>query len=256
MRSHVSGSNMSRIVRSPQRRAAMALGAIPVFALVTALCVACNARSSQSAPAVSKADAAPPHTTGAERGLPEVESYAHRLDDPARDAWQKPEEVVALLDCRPGDTVVDLGVGTGYFVPYLSAAVGEQGTVVGLDISEQTVELVRSRAETEGLGNVQVRTVRPDDPALAGGSTDRILVVNTWHHISERTDYARRLLDSLRGRGVLLIVDFTMESPIGPPLDKRLTIGTVRRELELAGFAVEVLREDLPHQYAVAGRPR
>ncbi len=188
--------------------------------------------------------------------MPEVEAYADHLDDPARDAWQRPSEVIALLDCRPGDTVVDVGVGTGYFVPYLSQAVGPNGTVVGLDISEQAVELVRTRAEEQGLTNVELRIVPPDDPSLGSRSADRILIVNTWHHISDRTAYAERLRASLRRRGVLLIVDFTMESPTGPPVDKRLTNDTVRRELEKAGFAVEVLEEDLPHQYVVAARPR
>jgi predicted methyltransferase len=223
---------------------------------VTALCAACNTTSSRSAPPVSEGAAPDAHTSGAERGLPAVESYAHRLDDPARDTWQRPRDVIALLGCRPGDTVVDLGVGTGYFVPYLSEAVGADGKVVGLDVSEPTVDFVRTRAEEEGLTNVEVRTVPPDDPALASRSVDRILVVNTWHHISERVDYAKRLLVSLRRRGVLLIVDFTMESPVGPPVEHRLPIDAVSRELEEAGFAVEVLDEDLPNQYVVAGRPR
>jgi hypothetical protein len=54
----------------------------------------------------------------------------------------------------------------------------------------------------------------------------------------------------------LLIVDFTMDSPVGPPPQKRLTHDTVVRELEAAGFVAEVVEESLPYQYAVAGRVR
>ena len=42
------------------------------------------------------------------------------FDDPARDEWQKPKEVVAIMGIQPGQTVADIGAGTGYFLPYLS----------------------------------------------------------------------------------------------------------------------------------------
>lgn len=229
--------------------------AIPLLALVTALCGACNERSPQSeaaAPAVVTHE----HSSGDERGLPDVETYAHRLDDPSRDGWQKPEEVVALLDCPPGATVVDLGAGTGYFIPYLSRAVGDAGRVLGLDISASTVEWLQQVVDEEGLGNVTAITVAPDDPGLETRSVDRILVVNTWHHIEGRVAYAEKLRPALRRKGRLLIVDFTMESPIGPPAEKRLTVDTVMAELAAAGFESEVLEETLPHQYAIAATPR
>jgi len=227
--------------------------AIPLLALVTALSGGCNGRSSESA---DGAAATEEHSAGAERGLPEVGTYSHRLDDPSRDGWQKPEEIVALLDFRPGATVVDLGAGTGYFLPYLSRAVGDDGRVLGLDIAPETIDWIRDRAEQEGLHNVDARTVAPNDPGLERRSADRILVVNTWHHINGRVAYAKKLLPALRRGGALLIVDFTMEAPIGPPTAKRLTIDTVVAELEAAGFETEVLEESLPYQYVVAGRTR
>ena len=247
---------MSPIVRSQKPEIRMTTRAIPLLALVTALCCACNGRSSETKVSAGAAAATHEQSSGAERGLPELETYASRLDDPSRDAWQKPEEVVALLECRLGDTVVDLGVGTGYFVRYLSRAVGDEGRLLALDIEPTALDLVRARAEEEGLPNVEVQVVAPNDPGLAPRSADRVLVANTWHHIEGRVAYAKKLLAGLRRKGRLLIVDFTMESPIGPPADKRLTVDTVVRELEAAGFEAEILEETLPHQYVVEGRTR
>ncbi len=84
---------------------------------------------------------------GSERGLPELQTYAHRLDEPSRDAWQRPEEVIELLECHPGMTV-DLGAGTGYFLRYLSVAVGDEGRVLALDIEPGTIDRLLARIET------------------------------------------------------------------------------------------------------------
>jgi predicted methyltransferase len=226
--------------------------AIPLFALVTALSVGCNTRS----PRAEAASPAPQHepSSGSERGLPALHAYADRLDEPERDEWQRPEEVVELLDCRPGMTAVDLGAGTGYFLRYLSASVGDEGRVLALDIRPDTIELLLARAEAESLQNVRAAVAAPDDPGLAPRSIDRILIANTWHHISGRVDYAKKLLSSLRPGGLVLIVDFTMDSPTGPPSDRRLTRDAVVAELEAAGFVAEILVESLPYHYLVAGR--
>jgi len=242
---------MSPIVRWPNQEIGMTSRAISLLALVTALSVGCNARSSQSA---HDALASPEPSAGSERGLPAVHTYAHRLDDPSRDAWQKPEEVMALLDCRPGATVVDVGAGTGYFLPFLSKRVGEQGLVLALDIGSETIASLRERAEAQGLNNVEPRVVTADDPGLERRSADRILIVNTWHHIDERRAYAEKLQEALARGGQLLIVDFTLDAPMGPPVEKRLTVDTVVAELEAAGLETTILEETLPYQYVVAGR--
>lgn len=228
--------------------------AILLFALVTALPLGCNARSSQHDSAAPAPAHRPEGSSGSERGLPDLSTYAHRLDDPSRDEWQRPEEVVALLGCRPGMTAVDLGAGTGYFLRYLSVAVGHEGRVLALELDASTIDLLSRRAETEGLPNVQPILVAPDDPALPAQSVDRILITNTWHHISGRQNYAAKLLAALRPGGVLMIVDFRMDSPEGPPPDHRLTRDTVVGELESAGFEVRVPKESLPYHYIVTGQ--
>jgi predicted methyltransferase len=151
-------------------------------------------------------------------------------------------------------TAVDLGAGTGYFLRYLSVAVGDEGRVLALDIEPATIDWLLARIEREELRNVQPAVVTPDDPALAAHSVDRILIVNTWHHISGRVDYAEKLVPPLRPGGLLLIVDFTMDSPEGPPPERRLTRNTVVAELEAAGFVVQILEESLPYHYVLVGR--
>lgn len=186
----------------------------------------------------------------------DAERWSRQFDDPARDAWQKPQEVVALLALEPGMTVADVGAGTGYFLGHLASAVGETGAVVGLDIEPSMVRFMTERAEREGWSQVEARQVDPDDPGLAPDSVDRVLIVNTWHHIGERRAYAANLRQALKQGGRVVIVDFTRESSHGPPPSQRLDPETVVEELAAAGLEASVANETLPEQYVVVGRKR
>jgi ubiquinone/menaquinone biosynthesis C-methylase UbiE len=183
-----------------------------------------------------------------------VERFARRFDGAERDAWQKPAEVVRFLELAPGHTIADIGAGTGYFLPHLSKAVGPSGRVLALDVEPNMVEYAKRRSARGALGNVEARLADPSDPGLGPASVDRILVVNTWHHIDDRASYAGKLARALRPEGAILIVDFTLDSDQGPPKEHRLTAEQVAGELESGGLRAEVLRgETLPKQYLVRG---
>jgi SAM-dependent methyltransferase len=181
----------------------------------------------------------------------DVARFEAMFDAPDRDAWQRPVEVVALLGTSPGQTVVDLGTGTGYFLPFLSIAVGHGGHVLALDAEPAMIDHVRARAEREGLTNVEARAVDATGAGLATASADAILVVDTWHHLPDRAAYAIGLRDALRPGGVLLVVDFTRESPQGPPAAHRISAEAVVAELAAAGLSATIAEESLPDQYVV-----
>jgi SAM-dependent methyltransferase len=185
-----------------------------------------------------------------------AEDWVPVLDDPARDTWQRPAEVVRLLAVSPGMTVVDLGAGTGYFLRYLSAAVGAAGRVLALDVEPDMIRYMKERAAQEHLGTVEARVVRSDDPGLPEGSVDRILVVDTWHHVAGRAAYARKLAAALKPNGLVMIVDFTRESKHGPPPEMRLGPEEVAEDLADGGLEAASLPESLPEQYVVIGRKR
>jgi predicted methyltransferase len=186
-----------------------------------------------------------------------AQDHVAGLENPERDAWQKPGHVISLMQIQPGMTVADIGAGTGYFLSYLSRAVGPGGKVLGLDIEPDMVRYMKERAARENLTNVEARKVATDDPGLAPGSVDRVLIANTWHHIPARPAYAARLATALAPGGVIYIVDFHMDAEHGPPRDHRLEAKAVVAELEAAGLEAEIVaREDLDEQYVVTARAR
>jgi predicted methyltransferase len=188
---------------------------------------------------------------GYHKDFSDAEGFAAHFDDPQRDAWQRPDEVLDLLQLAPGNVVADLGAGTGYFVAGLSRRVGSTGRVLALDVEPKMIDFMQRRIGQEKLGNVRAVLVAPDDPGLSPGSVSRVLVVNTWHHLDARASYASKLAAALAPGGEVWVVDFTPESDLGPPPGHRLRAEQVMAELEQGGLHAELVNEGLPKQYVV-----
>ena len=190
---------------------------------------------------------------GMKHDFSDVDKYVASFDNPERAAWQKPDQVVAMMEIEPGMTVVDLGAGTGFFEPELSRAVGASGKVLALDVEPKMVEHLGRRAAEAGLAQVEAQLVASDDPGLAAASVDRILIVNTWHHIDDRGSYSAKLREALAPGGSIWVVDFEKASSKGPPAHHKLEPREVIAELEAGGLAADQVAEELSEQYIVVG---
>lgn len=179
----------------------------------------------------------------------DVAHWTKVFDDPSRDAWQKPAEVVAALELRPGAMVADVGAGTGYFARHLAAAVGPRGTVLAVDVEPALVEHLRERAEREKLANVTPVLGSADDPRLPAGKVDLVLLIDTYHHIDDRIDYARRLRAALAPGGRVAIVDWQKrELPVGPRVEHKLEREQIVGEMTAAGYRLVAEPDLLPYQ--------
>ncbi|MFQ6676137.1 MAG: class I SAM-dependent methyltransferase [Fidelibacterota bacterium] len=187
------------------------------------------------------------HTPGQHR-FQNAEKWVERFENPERDAWQKPEEVIGLLDLRGDEVVVDIGSGTGYFSVRFASAL-PRGKVYGADIEPDMVTYLNNRAEKEKLENLTSMVVEPDDPGIPE-PVDLVFVCNTYHHIEDRVTYFKNLIDDFRPGGRVVIVDFVKgELPVGPPDHMKLSPETVVSELTQAGYRLLQAPEILPYQY-------
>src|SRR4029453_4493400 len=164
-------------------------------------------------------------------------AYIASLEDPKRDAYQKPDEVMKALALRPGEVVADIGAGSGYFALRFARAVGDAGRVYAVDINPDMVRHVNRRVRDAGIRNVVSVLAEPDDPLLPDASVDRFVIVDTWHHIEDQAKYLGLMKRMLRPGGQIVHIDFQKrELPIGPPLAMKIAREDLVKQMEGAGF--------------------
>ena len=195
------------------------------------------------------------HHAGMPHRFEHADQWAPVFDDPARDAWQHPDDVIAALALAPEMAVADVGAGTGYFTVRLARAV-PGGHVIATDLEPDMVRYLGERAQRAQLANVRAVLATADDPRLEAATLDRILVVDVWHHIADRPHYAAGLARALRPGGQIAIVDFTQEASHGPPREMRLQPEAIVADLRGAGLDAAVAPTRLPDQYIVVGTRR
>jgi len=183
-------------------------------------------------------------------GSRSVEEWRRILEDPSRDGWQKPTQVVEALGLRPGQDVADIGAGTGYFSVRFAEAVGPGGKVFAVDIDQGLIDHLNERAKDAGLSNLQAVLAGPNDPLLSEKSLDVVFVCDVIHHVQDRQGYFAKLSGALRPGGRLAIVDFyKRETPVGPPVAMKIAREDLISELGEAGFVLAQEFDFLPHQY-------
>lgn len=200
---------------------------------------------------VLPAAAQSPHTH--DHSFGDAQKWAQVFDDPKRDAWQKPHEVIQALKLKPDAIIADIGSGTGYFSARFAHMV-PKGRVYGLDTEPDMVKYLAERAKREGLKNITAVQAKPGDPRLPE-KADLVILVDVYHHIEVRERYFRQLQNALKSGGSVAIIDFRMDSPDGPPKAARIAPDRVKAELEKAGYVLDAEHTFLPNQYFLVFRP-
>lgn len=179
-----------------------------------------------------------------------ADEWVGMFDSPDRDAWQKPDAVLAALALRPDAQVADIGAGTGYFATRLARA-APQGLVYAVDLESDMVTYLGQRAAREHLSNLRPVLAQADDPQIPT-AVDLVLLVDTYHHVPGRVAYFRKVASALRPGGRVVIIDFLRDAPMGPPVEHRIPPEQVAAELAQAGLRPLPLALTLPNQYALA----
>ena len=172
------------------------------------------------------------------------------LEAPDRRAREDPEVLWRWVRLAEGQTVVEVGAGTGYYSVPAARIVGPGGTVYSVDLSQELVRYLRSRARREGLPQLRPLRSTVASIPLPSGVADVVLMANVLHDVPPST--VREAVRLLRPGGRFLNVDWTRRrSPGGPPMAIRLSPANARRILTAEGLRDEANRRVGPWQYAL-----
>ena len=179
------------------------------------------------------------------------ERMVNLLSSPARSERLQPEDLVENLKIAPGATVVDLGTGAGFLLPYLSKAVGASGKVMAVDIHDDFLDAARKTASEAKLTNVSFHLSTEKDPQLDEGVANLILAVDTYHHFDYPEPMLAGITRALKPGGRFVIIDY-YKAGFRDPDHIRLDKDDVIKEITGEGFRLTGNDEHIPgEQYRI-----
>ena len=181
-------------------------------------------------------------------------AYIKALEDPKRDAYQKPHEVMQALALKEGEIVADIGAGSGYFTVRLAHHVGAAGRVYAVDVSPDMIRHLHARVRDMRLLNVTPILAPADDPLLPQ-PVDRFLIVDVWHHIENQPAYLALMKKLLKDGGQVVMIDFHKRPlPVGPPEGMKIAREDLLAQMKTHGFELVTEHTFLPYQYFLVFR--
>lgn len=176
------------------------------------------------------------------------EDLVQRFDSPERDEYQQPQKVLDYIGDVDGQSILDIGAGTGYF----SFKLADRGAhVIAGDVDDRFQNYIQEKIK-EGAPEVSLRKLPYDSPDLEEDEVDKVLIVNTYHHIENRVPYFTQVLNGLKEGGELIIIDFKKQDGPGPPVEMKMSSTFIVDELKQSGFEDFEINDDLlDHQYII-----
>ena len=188
----------------------------------------------------------------------DVDRLARGFASESREVFAARDAVTAALGIERGDVIVDLGAGTGIYAEPFSRAVGEQGTVIAVDIAENLLAHVRAIAAQEGLGNVRTVLGETASTTLPAGSADLVFTSDVYHHFERPNAMNAHLFEVVRSGGAYAVLDFRRgeDAPDWIKAHVRSDMATVIEEVTRAGFVFggEVAVTGLDENYLLVFR--
>ena len=154
----------------------------------------------------------------------DVGEWLARFEIESREVYAARERVLEICEIKPGDTVADIGAGTGFYSRLFAQAVGKTGTVFSVDIASDFLKDINEQAAAEGITNITSVLCTDRTVVLPPNSVDVAFVCDTYHHFEHPESTLASIHRALKPGGTLVVIDF--ERIIGKSRD--FVIGHVR----------------------------
>jgi precorrin-6B methylase 2 len=175
-----------------------------------------------------------------------------------RDAWQKPTELIKLLNIKKGSAIADIGCHEGYMTFKLSKEVGEQGKVYAVDVEQSKLDRLKAHIDQRKVSNITLIKGEYDNPQLPLSSLDAIIILDTYHEMDDHDKILQHIKSALKPGGRLVLCE--------PIADERKNLSRADQErkhelgmnyalddLQRAGFKILIKQDPFADREKIKG---
>ena len=175
------------------------------------------------------------------------------LERPEREKEERTDKMVAALGLKPGMVVADIGCGSGYLTERIVPRIGARGTVLGVDIQQEMLDLLVKKMKAKGIENVKPILGAEADPKLEPASCDMMVMVDVYHEFEFPYEMMRKMVAALKMGGQIVFVEFRGEDPNVPiKLVHKMTEAQVKKEMAVHPEMEWVeTKKELPQQHMI-----
>jgi ubiquinone/menaquinone biosynthesis C-methylase UbiE len=174
----------------------------------------------------------------------------------SRDNEERPDLLIEALDLRPGMVVADVGAGNGFHALRMAERIGPQGRVLAVEIQQEMIDELETRAREAGVENVETILGAVDDPRLPDGGVDLVLMVDVYHELSHPEEVLAAVRRSLKPGGRMVLVEFRAEDPEVPiKPEHKMSKRQIMKEIPPNGFNLVEEYDELPWQHVMFFTP-
>jgi ubiquinone/menaquinone biosynthesis C-methylase UbiE len=146
------------------------------------------------------------------------------IDNPLRRILHNPEKILGRF-VRPGMFAMEVGCGMGLFSIAMARMVGEHGQVIAVDLQQQMLDVLRSRAEKQGVSD-RIQTHRCEANRLGiNVPVDFVLAMMMVHEVPDQSRLLREIHGCLKPGGRFLVAEPKIHVP-GSAFAKTMTLAT------------------------------
>ncbi len=139
---------------------------------------------------------------------PDVKEFVGKFEVESREVFTRRNEILAACQIQPGQTVADIGAGTGLFTRFFSEAVGTDGRVIAVDIAQKFLDHILQTSREAERRNVETLLCRADSTELPPDSVDVAFICNTYHHFEFPHKTMASLYRAMKPGGRVILIDF------------------------------------------------
>lgn len=178
------------------------------------------------------------------------------LERPGRAREERVDKLLANLNLKQDDVVIDLGAGSGYH-SFKMAEIAKQGTIYSIDIQREMLEAIKQKAGSSGVTNVIPVKGKVDGFEIEGARADKVLMVDVYHEFSHPAEMLESIITALKPDGLVFLIEFRLEDD-KVPIKKvhKMSEKQANREFEAAGFELVENISNLPWQHCMVFKKR